>query len=137
MFFFISCVSSQEISKDELIIKNVISEILEKEDILQKKFSHEQYFHLHLKKISIDNFKVSIVLNSLLPIEHDNLKKIEVDSVGVYLHKGEKLDDAFFVPDTKSWSFYVELVNKKVLIYKLSLYNSSKLKYDEINDEGW
>ena len=47
------------------------------------------------------------------------MRRIEVDNFKVYFTSKGKLNDSFFVPDSKSWSFVVESIDKKMLIYEL------------------
>lgn len=133
--------SQKKESKRLNIIKDLLHLIYEKENLTEE-HNMQCNFHTVLKQINDKSFFAYISINHLLPKEKGYNQVIinGLNSYNLFFNKNQKikLGSAFFIPDSKSWEFYIHVKGNDFIYKKMTPYiknntieNSNELNFFE------
>ena len=139
--FFTSCKQKDLYVAEKRVAENIAKYIIDKDSLSPKRYSGEVFLHIYSKVLNDKNYRTYVTLNGLEPKSTEfKTEKTVISGFNIltyYSLNEQKLSipSAFFVPDSKSWSFLSELYQNDIYLNELKpILEMNKVVIDKDNE---
>ena len=140
-FGIIGCEKLNSNATEKRIAEKIAKHVIEKDSLKNYTYSGDVFIHIKSERLNDKNYKALVSLNGLksksTEFRNEKLNINGFETI-VYYDKSKaeySLPEPFFVPDSKSWNFLVELIEDEIILSKLELeISNDKNDTDELDE---
>lgn len=128
---------NSDTTTEKRIAEKIAKHIIENDSLKKHTYSSDVFLNIISEKLNDKNYKTLISLNGLKSKSTEfKTESINIDGFKTIIYYNiskieYNLPDQFFVPDSRNWSFLVELIGNDIILYKMEL----EIKKDHSTDE--